>query len=133
MNKHQSRKSVPYRREREGKTDYRRRMKLLRSGKPRFVTRISLKHVRCQIAVSGPDGDEVQTSAFSKELRDWGWKGNTSNTPAAYLVGFLCGYRGINDGIEEGVLDIDRFEPSPQAKVFAILKGVTDSGVYIPH
>lgn len=126
-------RTVPYRREREGRTDYRYREKLLRSRKPRLVVRISLRHVRAQVATPASSGDDILASAFSKELSEWGWKGYTSNTPAAYLVGLLCGHRAIDSGVEESVLDIDRFVSSPQAKVFAVLKGALDSGLDVPH
>lgn len=124
---------VRYRREREGKTDYRYRAKLLKSRKPRLVTRVSLQHVRAQVAVHGPEGDDILASAFSKELKDFDWKGNTSNTPAAYLVGFLCGLRAKGESVDSCVLDIDRFVPSSQSKIFAVLKGALDAGLDIPH
>lgn len=133
MVKYGPHRRVDYRREREGKTDYRYRIRLLRSGKPRLVTRISLRHVRAQVAKPSSKGDEIIVSAFSKELSDWGWKGYTSNTSSAYLVGLLCGFRAIEEGIEECVLDIDRFVPSPQAKIFAVLKGALDAGLKVPH
>lgn len=124
---------VPYRREREGKTDYRYRKKLLQSRKPRLVARISLKNARAQVAAPAPEGDQILASAFSKELEEWDWKGHSANTPAAYLVGFVCGFRARDSGIQECVLDIDRFVSSPQAKVLAVLKGALDAGLNIPH
>lgn len=133
MNQYGPHRKVPYRRDREGKTDYHYRRSLLRSGKHRLVARISLQHVRAQIASPGDEGDEILASAFSKELSEWDWKGHTANTPSAYLTGLLCGYRALEEGIEECVLDIDRFVASPQAKVFAVLKGALDAGLYIPH
>ncbi len=133
MEKYGPHRRVPYRREREGRTNYHYRRGLLRSGKPRLVARISLKHVRAQIVSAKEEGDEVLTSAFSKELSEWGWKGYTANTPSAYLVGLLCGFRALEEGLDEAVLDIDRFVASPEAKIFAVLKGALDSGLYIPH
>lgn len=128
-----SHRRVRYRRERDGKTDYRYRARLLQSGKPRLVARISLQHVRAQIVVPGSDGDDILASAFSKELSDWDWEGNTSNIPAAYLVGFLCGLRAKDEGVDSCVMDIGRFVPESQAKIFAVLKGATDAGLEIPH
>lgn len=124
---------VSYRRVREGKTDYRYRKSLLRSGKHRLVTRVTIKHIRAQIAAATTEGDQILTSAFSKELSEHGWKGYTANLPSAYLVGLLCGYRALDEGIEECILDIDRFVSSPQAKVFAVLKGALAAGLNIPH
>lgn len=133
MVKHGPHRTVPYKRKREAKTDYRHRRKLLRSGKPRLVVRVSLRHVRAQVITSEIDGDRTLASAFSKELSEWDWKGYTANTPAAYLVGFVCGHRAKEVGVEECVLDMDKYVPSSQAKVFAVLKGALDAGLYIPH
>lgn len=79
------------------------------------------------------DGDQTLASAFSKELSNFGWKGQTSNTPSAYLVGLLGGFRAKKTGVEECILDIDRHVPVPEAKIFAALKGTLDAGVTISH
>ena len=63
---------VPHKRRREGKTDYRKRLKLLKSKKPRLVVRKSLKHVRAQIIKYSPKGDETLVSATSEELKKFG-------------------------------------------------------------
>ncbi len=124
---------VQFKRKREGKTDYRRRLRLLRSGRPRLVTRISLKHVTAQFVRATPSGDLTLVSAHSKELEKLGWKGYTANTPAAYLVGLLCGYRALKTGMKECALDLGRYNPISQAKVFAVLKGALDAGLQISH
>ncbi len=124
---------VQFRRKREGRTDYRYRLRLLRSGKPRLVARISLKHATAQVVRATPQGDLTLASAHSKELEKLGWKGCTSNIPAAYLVGMLCGHRALKVGVRECVLDIGMYDPTPQAKVFAVAKGALDAGLQIPH
>jgi large subunit ribosomal protein L18 len=124
---------VQFRRKREGKTDYRYRLKLLRSGKLRLVTRISLNHVVAQVTRTTAEGDTVMVSAHSKQLEKFGWKSNTSNLPAAYLVGLLCGCRALKAGLKECILDIGMHEPVPKTKVFAVLKGALDAGLHIPH
>ena len=124
---------VQFRRKREGRTDYQHRLKLLRSDKPRLVVRISLKHVIAQIIRATPGGDLTLASAYSKELGGLGWKGNSSNTSAAYLVGLLCGYRALKAGVKECVLDLSMRSPTPQANAFAALKGALDAGLQIPH
>jgi large subunit ribosomal protein L18 len=124
---------VRFRREREGKTDYRRRLRLLRSGLPRLVVRISLKHVSAQVVRATSEGDVVVASAHSNQLDELGWKNGKSNTPASYLVGLLCGYRAIKSGIKESVLDLGSHDPTPGSKVFAVLKGALDAGLQIPH
>jgi len=124
---------VQFRRKREGKTNYRKRLKLLRSGKPRLVVRISLKHVTAQIIQATPKGDVVLASAHSKQLDKLGWKDGESNMPASYLVGLLCGYRAVKSGVKESMLDLGMHVPTPGSKVFAVLKGALDSGLQIPH
>ncbi len=84
----------PFRRRFEGKTDYHKRLKLLKSRKLRVVIRTSNNHMRVQIVQSKLGGDKVLISAFSKELvSKYGWSANTGNIPAAYLTGYLAGLR----------------------------------------
>jgi len=124
---------VQFRRKRAGKTDYRQRLKLLRSRKQRLVVRPSLKHISAQIVRATTSGDVTLASAHSKELGKLGWKGHTSNLPAAYLVGLLCGYRARKEGIGESILDMGMQAPAPGGRVFAVLKGVVDAGLKVPH
>ena len=125
--------NVPYRRRREGKTNYRRRYKLLLSGLPRLVARRTLRHMIAQIVEARVEGDHVLVSAHSRQLvRDFGWKGYCGNTPAAYLTGLLCGLRGAQAGIKKAILDIGLQRPVPGGRVFATVKGVIDGGVEVP-
>jgi len=125
---------VKPRRHRERKTDYRLRLKLLRSKKPRIVVRKSLKAIRVQFVEYNPQGDKILASAVSNELaKDYGWKYSTSNTSAAYLTGLLAGKRAIEKGIEHGVLDIGLYHPTVGSTLFAALKGVLDAGIECPH
>jgi large subunit ribosomal protein L18 len=124
---------VPFRRRREGKTDYKARRALLFSGKPRLVVRSTLKNMLAQITVAKPQGDEVLVSACARELfKTYGWKAPRGNVPASYLTGLLCGFKAKANGIKEAVPDIGLYSPSKGARVFATLKGVVDSGVNVP-
>jgi large subunit ribosomal protein L18 len=125
---------VQLRRRREGKTDYQARKALVVSRKPRLVTRPTLKNVTVQITIAKPHGDEVLASANSRELiKNYGWKAPTGNVPAAYLTGLLCGLKAKNKGVEEAILDIGLISPTKGSKIFAILSGVLDGGVDVPH
>ena len=125
---------VPFRRRREGKTDYRARKALILSKLPRIVARGSLKHMIVQVVKAKTEGDEVLTSTHSKELiKKFGWKGSCGNIPAAYLTGFLCGLKALEKGIKKAILDIGLRTPSRGSRVFAVLKGLIDAGVEIPH
>ncbi|HEX59969.1 MAG TPA: 50S ribosomal protein L18, partial [Methanomicrobia archaeon] len=112
---------VPFRRRREGKTNYRKRLKLLLSGKPRVVVRKSNRYIRVHLVVPDAKGDRTLVSAISSELKKYGYDGYTGNTPAAYHTGLLFGVRALNAGYAEGVLDIGLHTPSRGAKVFAAL------------
>jgi len=128
-----SRYRVPPRRRREGKTDYQARKALVLSGKPRLVTRSTLKNVTAQIIVAKPYGDEVLAAAHSKELKKYGWKAPTGNVPAAYLTGLLCGLKAKAKGVSEAILDIGLVAPTKGSKLFAALSGVLDAGIDVPH
>jgi len=128
-----SRYCVQLRRRKEGKTDYKARKALVLSGKPRLVARGTLKNVIAQIIVAKPHGDEVLVSAHSRELKKYEWKAPGGNLPAAYLTGLLCGLKAKAQGVKEAILDIGLHSPSKGARVFAVLKGVLDAGVHVPH
>lgn len=125
--------SVPFRRRREGKTDYKLRLGLVRSGKPRAVVRTSNKYVYVQIVEAQPSGDVVRASASSKELAKLGWKGGTGNLPSAYLTGALAGRRALTKGVKEAILDIGLRPSTKGSRLYAALKGLTDAGLEVPH
>lgn len=125
---------VQLRRRREGKTDYQARKAMVISGKPRLVARASLKNVTAQIIIAKRNGDQVLAAANSRELvKTYGWKAPTGNTPAAYLTGLLCGLKAKAAGVQEAILDIGLIVPTKGSKVFAVLSGVLDAGVNVPH
>ena len=130
---HGSRYKLAFKRRKEGKTDYNARLKLIALDKSRMVVRISSNHVTAQIINVNPNGDEIVVSAHSKQLENLGWKGSGKNTSAAYLTGFLCGMKALNEGIEETTLDIGLRPALKGSKVFAVLKGAVDAGLHIPH
>ena len=125
---------VHVRRRREGKTDYQARTAMVTSGRPRLVARPSIKNTTAQIIIAKPIGDMVLAAASSRELvKKYGWKAATGNIPAAYLTGLLCGLKAKAAGIDAAILDIGMIIPTKGARVFAILNGVLDAGVEVPH
>ncbi len=125
---------VQLRRRREGKTDYQARKALVTSRKPRLVTRGSNKNVEVQIIIAKPHGDEVLASANSHELiKSYGWRAPTGNIPAAYLTGLLAGLKAKAAGIKDAVLDLGLVSPTKGSRSFAVLSGVVDAGVAVPH
>lgn len=129
-----SRYCVPFRRRREGKTNYKLRKALVISGKPRLVVRNSLKNIVVQIIIAKPEGDEVIVSAHSRELtKKYGWKAPRGNIPAAYLTGLICGLKAKSKGVKEAILDLGLHSPSKGARVFAALMGVLDAKVNVAY
>ena len=124
---------VPFRRRREGRTDYRARYKMILSGKTRVVVRKSTRNIVVQFVNARLDGDETVITARSIELRKFGWKFSGGNTPAAYLTGFLAGVKAIKKGITEAILDIGPQRSTRGSRLYAALKGLIDAGVSIPY
>lgn len=119
--------TVKYRRAREGKTNYKNRLKLLLSNTPRLVVRISLKTVRIQLIEYKPAGDNVITTANSNMLAKYGWAGGNNNTPAAYLTGILIAKMAKTKNC---IGDIPAAVKGSVA--FAAIAGAMDGGLNIP-
>jgi len=124
---------VPFRRRREGKTDYHRRLRLIKSRIPRLVVRSSLHYVTAQMIETKPVGDVTIVQASSRELASSGYSGSLSNTTAAYLVGLQVGKRAMDAGVSKAVLDIGLASASSGSRLFAVLKGAVDAGLDVPH
>jgi len=126
------RSRVSFRRRVEGKTDYHKRLKLLKSRKLRAVIRASNNHIRVQIIKSVLSGDKILISAFSRELTTkYKWKANTGNIPAAYLTGYLAGIKAKKNDIQEVIFDLGSFYH--KNRVLAACKGIINSGISIPY
>ncbi|MBN2454634.1 50S ribosomal protein L18 [Candidatus Woesearchaeota archaeon] len=123
---------VSYRRRRKGLTDYRKRLKLLLSKKPRLVVRRSLNNIIMHISDYEKTGDRVLAQARATELIKYGWSGHTGNLPAAYLTGMLLSERAKKAGVKECVVDLGFSKSVKGARVYAALKGFADGGIKIP-
>jgi large subunit ribosomal protein L18 len=128
-----SRYFVPYRRRREGKTDYYQRSKLVVADVPRMVVRKTNRHIIIQLVTAEMDGDRTLVAANSSELSEFGYKGSASSTPAAYLTGLLFAVKARKAKNHAAVLDIGLNRATPGARVFAALKGALEGGLDIPH
>eukprot|EP01132_Coremiostelium_polycephalum_P004176 gene4176-5226_t len=130
------------------------------SPKYRLVARFTNKSIIAQIVYSKIVGDFVLCSAYSRELTRYGVKVGLTNYAAAYATGLLLARRlltqlKLNDlykGQEKvdgkpflvkavddkprpfkANLDIGLTRTTTGNKVFAVLKGATDGGIYVPH
>ena len=122
---------VAFRRKREGKTVYKKRLALLKSGKPRLVVRKSNRGIVVQLIEFSPEGDKTLVHVSSRDLAKLGWEPKR-NSPTAYLTGALAAKEAVKKGIKEAVLDIGLATPKKDAVVFAAAKGAVDAGLIVP-
>ena len=121
------------RRRNEGKTNYRKRLTLLKSGLTRLVIRKTNKNLIVQFVIYKGSGDKVMTTVISNSLKKYGWKGAYRNIPSAYLCGLLAGVKARDSKISKAILDSGFYPSIKGSVIYAALKGVVDSGVEIPH
>ncbi|MCD6367918.1 MAG: 50S ribosomal protein L18 [Candidatus Aenigmarchaeota archaeon] len=126
-------KRIPHRRRRERKTDYRKRLALLKSGKYRLVVRKSNNSTLGQIVEYNKNGDKTLLSVTTFMLRKLGWKHHCGNIPAAYLAGLLLGKKALEKKINDAVLDMGLQTSTKGNRIYAFLKGVLDAGINVPH
>ncbi len=126
-------KTVLYRRKREAKTNYAKRLKLLFSQKPRVVVRFTNTKIIAQVVSFTQKGDVVTAAVDSSSLSKMGWKSSLKNFPAAYLTGVLIGKKAQEKGCKEAIMDTGFKNPQKGGKVYAFVKGVVDSGLQVPH
>ncbi|MBW3021001.1 50S ribosomal protein L18 [Candidatus Woesearchaeota archaeon] len=123
--------NVRFRRKREGKTNYNRRIKLVASNMTRLVVRKTLTKVIAQLVDFDIKGDVVKVGTQSTELTKYGWKGSLKNIPAAYMTGYLIAKKALKNKINSAILDIGFNTSIPGVKVYAFLKGAIDGGLDI--
>lgn len=128
-----TKKFVEYRRKREGRTNYRLRLKLLKSEKLRLVVRKSLKNILVQAVEYHENGDKTLLTVNSKELEQYGWNGYRRNVPAAYLVGYLFGIKAKKMKLNNLILDKGLYVSRKGTVIYSALKGVVDAGINVPH
>lgn len=125
---------VPFRRRREGRTDYRVRLKLLKGGRARAAIRFSGRRVEVALIHYDPSGDRIVAHATSFDLGPIDFPASSrASTPAAYLTGYLAGLRAKAAGVENAVLDLGLRRPTEGGRILAALKGLLDAGIEIPH
>lgn len=124
---------VRIKRRRENKTNYKKRLNLLKSESVRLVIRRSLNSVLVQFIQYQPNGDKTIVSTHSNELKKFQWKSHLGNLPSAYLTGLLAGKKALGKNIEKAILDVGINKKIKKSNIYSALKGVVDSGVKIPH
>jgi len=122
-----------FKRKRKGLTDYRKRLKILTSRKPRLVVRKSLKNMQAAIVEYNEKGDKVKVAAHTAQLRKLGWQFSAGNIPASYLVGYLLAKKSLKQNVQEAVLDIGMHKAIHGGRIFAVLAGAVDGGLQVAH
>lgn len=123
---------VPYRRKREGRTHYKKRLKIVSSHKVRLVVRRSLRSINASFIEYSPKGDKVILTVNSRSLEKMGWKADSGNLPSAYLTGMLAGKKAMEKGIKNAILDLGLSNSTKGSRIYATLAGVIDAGLLIP-
>jgi len=125
------------RRRKENKTDYLKRLKLLKSKMPRIVFRKTNKYIIAQYVTSKQAKDKVEIGLSSKQLIKYGWpkefQGSLKSIPASYLTGFLIGKKIIKEKRETPIVDFGMIKVLHKTKLFAFLKGLIDAGIKIKY
>lgn len=128
-------KQVAKRRRREGKTNYSKRIMLLKSERPRMVFRKTNKYIISQYVESHDAQDKVIFGVDSRELLKHGWseeaKGSLKSVTASYLTGYLVGKKIKNQNLKEPIVDFGMFKIIYKGRLFAFLKGLIDAGLNI--
>ncbi|XP_024024612.1 60S ribosomal protein L5 [Morus notabilis] len=130
---------VKFKRRREGKTDYRARIRLINQDKNkyntpkyRFVVRFTNKNIIAQIVSASIAGDIVLAAAYSYELPQYGLEVGLTNYAAAYCTGLLVARRVLKqlemDGEYEGNVEATgedfSVEPTENRRPFRALLDV---------
>jgi len=121
------------RRRKENKTDYLKRLKMLKGERLRLVFRKTNRYLIVQEVESKEAQDKIVIGASSKELLKYGWpkesSGSLKSITAAYLVGYLIGKKIKTN--KAPIVDFGMLRVLPKTKVHAFLKGLVDAGIKV--
>ena len=124
---------IKFRRRREGRTDYRKRLALVKSRLPILTVRKTNTQIIAHLKEYHPKGDVTRIMVTSRKLKDYGWKAGLKNLPASYLTGYLLGKLAVKAGLKKAVFDIGRQTSTKGSRLYAFLKGCVDAGMEVPH
>ena len=127
-------RKIDKRRRRESKTNYTKRLILLKGNFPRLVVRKTNKYLILQIIESSHAQDKVVYSVNTKELLKHRWpeekKGSLKSVTAGYLAGLLLGKKA-KELKSEIILDSGLIPNTPSSRVYSVVKGIADAGIKI--
>jgi len=118
------------------KTNYTKRIILLKGKCPRLVARKTNKFIILQIVESKNAQDKVIYSVNSKELLNYGWprekQGSLKSKAAGYLSGLLLGKKA-KELKSKIILDSGLIPSTKGSRIYASVKGLADSGLNIKY
>ena len=120
-----------FKRRREGKTNYKKRLQLLQSKKTRLVIRNTNNQILTHITNYEKKGDKTIVGVNSNELETFAWKHSKKNMPAAYLTGFLLAQKAKEHKVTHVIIDSGLQTMRYGTKIYAVIKGVIDGGIKI--
>jgi len=125
------------RRRKENKTNYSKRIKLLKGETPRILFRKTNKYIIAEYITSKEAQDKIEIGMNSKTLIKYGWpkemEGSLKSIPASYLIGFLIGKKILSSKKTTPILDIGMIRNLHKTKPYAFLKGLVDSGIKMKY
>ncbi len=123
------------RRRKENKTDYLKRIKLLKSNRPRVVFRKTNKYFISQYITSKEAQDRIEIGLNSRQLLNYGWpksrEGSLKSIPASYLLGILTGKKIKEKKLKTPIVDFGIMRVLHRSRPSAFVKGLLDSGLDI--
>ncbi len=124
------------RRRLENKTDYHKRIKMLKSQRPRLVFRRTNKYIISEYITSAHAQDKIELFASSKELLKYGWpkenEGSLKSVTASYLTGYLMAKKIQSGKKETPIVDLGMIRIIHGNKAFAFIKGMIDAKLNVP-
>ena len=120
---------VYFRRRREGKTNYAKRLAFVKSRKTRMVVRKTNSSIIIQFIDFAFGGDKTILTVQSTKLKKlFSWPAKR-NVYTAYLTGLYAGKEAKKKNVKDFVLDIGLHRPTKGNVLFAALKGALDAGL----
>jgi large subunit ribosomal protein L18 len=133
----------------ENKTNYHKRLILLKGKSPRLVVRKTNKYILLQIIKSENAQDKVIYFVSTKELLEHGWpkekQGSLKSLSASYLAGYLLGKKAKESSLEKTsektsknikdrlILDTGLIPNTKGSRIYAAVKGISDAGLKINY
>jgi large subunit ribosomal protein L18 len=123
------------RRRRQSKTDYKKRIRFLKSKSPRLVFRKTNRYVIAQYIISKEAEDKVELGVNSKVLLRYGWpkelQGSLKSISASYLLGIIMGKKILKKGLKTPIIDFGLYRALHKSRLYAFVKGIVDSGLKV--